>query len=153
MSWAFLVVRGEPLFAAQQPQDFAPGGENCYDKMISVMQGGWTMNVYDQAHALARNLRNHPDVVALREAKAKVDADPEAKRMLDNFLQQSLELQKKELSGEVASQEEKERLEKLAEIVFLHSDIRAFHEQSLRVERLLHDIYGIITRAVQPDTD
>jgi len=111
------------------------------------------LNVYDQAHALARNLRKHPDVVALWDARARIDADPEAKKMFDSFMQKSLELQKKELSGEAVSQDEKEQLEKLAEIVFLHSDIRAFHEQSLRVERLLHDIYGIISRAVQPDID
>lgn len=111
------------------------------------------MNVYDQAHALARNLRQHPDVIALREAKAKVDADPQAKSMLDNFVQKSMQLQMQQLSGTPASQEEKERLEKLSEIVFLHAEIRAFHEQSLRVERLLQDIYGIITKAVQPETE
>ncbi|NLW16067.1 MAG: hypothetical protein GX033_00100 [Firmicutes bacterium] len=111
------------------------------------------MNVYDQAHALARNLRNHPDVVALREAKAKVDADPQAKSMLDNFIEKSMQLRMKEMKGEDISPEEKEQLEKLSEIVFLHSDIRAFQERSMRVERLLHDIYGIITRAVQLETD
>lgn len=111
------------------------------------------MNVYDQAHALARNLRQHPDVIALRDAKAKVDADPQAKSMLDNFVQKSMQLQMQQLSGTPASQEEKEQLEKLSEIVFLHADIRAFHEQSLRVERLLQDIYGIITKAVQPETE
>lgn len=111
------------------------------------------MNVYDQAHALARNLRQHPDVIALREAKAKVDADPQAKSMLDNFVQKSMQLQMQQLSGSPASEEEKEQLEKLSEIVFLHADIRAFHEQSLRVERLLQDIYGIITKAVQPETE
>lgn len=111
------------------------------------------MNVYDQAHALARNLRQHPEVIALRDAKAKVDADPQAKSMLDNFVQKSMQLQMQQLSGTPASQEEKEQLEKLSEIVFLHADIRAFHERSLRVERLLQDIYSIITSAVQPETE
>lgn len=111
------------------------------------------MNVYDQAHALARNLRQHPDVIAMRDAKAKVDADPQAKSMLDNFAQKSMQLQLQELGGTPASQEEKEQLEKLSEIVFLHSDIRTFQELSMRVERLLQDIYGIVASAVQPEEE
>lgn len=111
------------------------------------------MNVYDQAHALARNLRQHPDVIALQAAEAKVAADPQAKSMLDNLVEKNMQLQMQQLSGTPVSEEEKEQLKKLSEIVFLHADIRAYHEQSLRVERLLQDIYGIITKAVQPETE
>lgn len=111
------------------------------------------MNVYDQAHALARNLRQHQEITALHAAKAKVDADPQAKSMLDNFVQKSMQIQMQELSGTPANEEEKEQLEKLSEIVFLHADIRAYHEQSLRVERLLQDLYGIIARAVQLEVE
>ncbi len=71
--------------------------------------------------------------------------------MLDNFLQKSMQLQLQELSGKSVDEAEQEQLKKLSEIVFLHADIRAFQEQSMRVERLLQDIYGIITRAVQPE--
>ena len=111
------------------------------------------MNVYDQAHALARSLRQHPDVVAMRLARQKVNADPQAKNMLDNFLEKSMQLQLQELGGNPPSEEEKEQLAKLSEIVFLHSDIRNLQELSMRVERLLQDIYGIIARAVQTEEE
>ena len=111
------------------------------------------MNVYDQAHALARNLRQHPDVAGLMAAKAKIDADPSAKEMFDNFVENSMRIQMQEMAGTPVDEEEKEKLEKLSEIVFLHADIRAYHEQSMRVDRLLHDLYGILVRAIQPETE
>lgn len=107
------------------------------------------MNVYDQAHALARNLRLHPDVKAMQAAHAKVEADPKAKEMFENFVQKSMQLQMQELGGTPASDEQREELQKLSEVVFLHSDIRQLQELSTRVEKLIQDIYGIIVSAVQ----
>jgi len=51
------------------------------------------MNIYDMAHGLARALRQHPDVLAMAEAKRKVDQDPHAKQMLDDFMEKSMQLQ------------------------------------------------------------
>jgi cell fate (sporulation/competence/biofilm development) regulator YlbF (YheA/YmcA/DUF963 family) len=109
------------------------------------------MNVYDMAHGLARNLRQHPDVIALQAAKRKVDCDPKAKEMLDDFMQKSMQLQMQQMAGEEVDAEEQAKLEKLAEILYLHSDIREFQELAMRVDRMLQDIYGIISQAVSPE--
>ncbi len=106
------------------------------------------MNVYDLAHGLARALRQHPDVAAMEAAKRKVDQDPQAKQMLDGFMQKSMQLQMQEMSGAEVDEEAKEQLSKLAEIVFMHADIRQFQENAMRVERMLQDIYQIIGGAV-----
>lgn len=111
------------------------------------------MNVYDHAHALARALRQHPDVLAMQAAKGRVDADPQAKDMLDNFMQKSMQLQLQEMRGDPPSDEAKEELAKLADIVYLHADIRQFQEASMRVERVLQDIYRIIAAAIQPEQE
>ncbi|MGI6344248.1 MAG: YlbF family regulator [Bacillota bacterium] len=109
------------------------------------------MNAYDHAHALARALRQHPDVVALNEARARLEADPNAKQMFDEFTRKSMQLQLQEMSGKSVSDEERENLDKLAEIVYQHSLIREFQEKAARVERILQDIYGIVGKAIQPE--
>lgn len=108
------------------------------------------MNVYDQAHVLARLLKNHPDVAAMREAQSKVENDPDAKRMYDDFAAKAMKLQLQEMGGMEISQEDRDKLEKLSELVHMHSDIRRYQEYSVRVERLLQDIYKIITSSIQP---
>lgn len=109
------------------------------------------MNVYDVAHGLARALRQHPDVVAMQAAKRKVDQDPQAKQMLDGFMAKSMQLQMQQLSGGEVDAEEQSKLEKLAEIIYLHSDIREFQELAVRVERMMQDIYQIIGGAIGAD--
>jgi cell fate (sporulation/competence/biofilm development) regulator YlbF (YheA/YmcA/DUF963 family) len=109
------------------------------------------MNIYDMAHGLARALRQHPDVLAMAEAKRKVDQDPHAKQMLDDFMEKSMQLQMQEMSGAEVDEEAKSQLNKLAEIVFMHSDIREFQERAMRVERILQDVYQIIGKAVSPE--
>lgn len=106
------------------------------------------MNIYDMAHGLARALRQHPDVLALAEAKRKVDQDPHAKQMLEDFMQKSMQLEMQEMSGAEVDEEAKSQLNKLAEIVFMHGDVRDFQEHAMRVDRLLQDIYQIIGKAV-----
>lgn len=106
------------------------------------------MNIYDLAHGMARALRQHPDVLAMQVAKQKVDQDPQAKRMLDDFMAKSMQLQMQEMGGAEVDEEEKAKLEKLAEIVYLHADIREFQELGMRVERMMQDVYGIISSAV-----
>lgn len=109
------------------------------------------MNVYDYAHSLSRALKQHPDVVAMKAARQKVDQDPQSKQMLEDFMAKAMQLQMMGLSGREPSAEEQAQLEKLSEIVHLHSDIREFRELGMRVERILQDVYKIIVQAVETD--
>jgi len=105
------------------------------------------MNVYDAAHALARAMKESPELKAFRDAQALLKSDRSAKEMLMDFRKEQFNLQRQQLSGlEIAPQQE-EKLEKLGQVITLNLTIKRFLEAEYRVGVLLQDVQKIIAEA------
>lgn len=59
------------------------------------------MNIYDKANDLAKALRESSEVEEITSAMKLIEADPDAKAMLDNFRDQQMELQQRMMSGDM----------------------------------------------------
>ncbi|GIP47122.1 hypothetical protein D3C76_241800 [compost metagenome] len=103
------------------------------------------MNIYDKAHELAAALKDSPEVNEITAAMKLVDADPESKRMLDEFRVRQNEVQQRMMTGEMPSQEEMERMEKQFEVLSLNLNIRRLFDAERRLSVIIQDVNKIIT--------
>ncbi|NLC10849.1 MAG: YlbF family regulator [Firmicutes bacterium] len=102
------------------------------------------MNVYDRAHALARAIKESPQLKKYQEAKERLDKDSAAKEMLTDFRKKQMEMQKQKLSGLEISEEQKERLSKLYEIINMNLTVKNFLGAENQLLVMVQDIYKII---------
>jgi cell fate (sporulation/competence/biofilm development) regulator YlbF (YheA/YmcA/DUF963 family) len=105
------------------------------------------MNPYDAAHALAKALRDSTEFKELKEAQVNLKADRSALDMLTDFRKQQFELQKQQFSGLEVADEQKEKIEKLFEVISLNTLIKTFMQAEYRVAVMLQDIQKTIGEA------
>ncbi|CAB3390966.1 YlbF family regulator [Kyrpidia spormannii] len=111
------------------------------------------MNPYDYAHGLARALRESEWYRNLKEAKKRLEADPEAWRMAHDIRRRTVELQLKAMGGQTVTTEEQEQLRKLQEVAMLHPAVRAYLEAESRLSVVMDDIQRILAEAIAPVVD
>jgi len=90
-------------------------------------------------------LKDSPEVNEITAAMKLVDADPESKRMLDEFRVRQNEVQQRMMTGEMPSQEEMERMEKQFEVLSLNLNIRRLFDAERRLSVIIQDVNKIIT--------
>lgn len=106
------------------------------------------MQVYDEAHALARALRESDVYRTYLKAKEKVKDDPKADEMLKDYQDFLKQIQEKYLKGEEISKEEEEKNEKIKDVILLNPLIKDYFEAEHRLGVVLMDIQKIISEAV-----
>ena len=105
------------------------------------------MNPYDAAHNLAKALRESPEFREMKEAQDAVKTEKSAKDMLLDFRKEQFNMHKQQLSGTELSQEQKDKLEKLFEVVSMNTLIKRLLEAEYKVSVMLQDIQKIIGEA------
>lgn len=103
------------------------------------------MNIYDKANELAKALKESSEVTEITSAMKLIEADPEAKSMLDNFRTQQMELQQRMMSGDMPAPEEMEKMEKLFEVLSLNLNIRRLFDAERRLSVIIEDVNKIIS--------
>jgi cell fate (sporulation/competence/biofilm development) regulator YlbF (YheA/YmcA/DUF963 family) len=107
------------------------------------------MNIYDKAHELAKAIRQGSEAQEWTSANAAATADPEAKRMLDDFRNRQLTLQQSMMEGREPSSEEMDRMNKLFEVINLNLVIRRVLEAERRLGVVLDDVNRIVSDALR----
>ena len=102
------------------------------------------MSVYSSAHKLAREIKNSDEYTKYCEVREKVMDDEKTVEMLQDFQQEQMRLQSKQMSGEELTDEDKEKFENLRNLVELNSDIKEYLEAERRVSTLLNDLQKIL---------
>ena len=106
------------------------------------------MQVYDHAHALARALKESDAYRNFQETKEKVEEDPQAKEMLQDYQAFLKEIQEKYLKGEEITKEEEDKNERLKNVILLNPLIKDYFEAEHRLGVVLMDIQKIISEAI-----
>jgi cell fate (sporulation/competence/biofilm development) regulator YlbF (YheA/YmcA/DUF963 family) len=105
------------------------------------------LNPYDAARQLTRALQNSPELKEYSEAQKLIAEDSAAREMLIDFRKEQFRLQKQELAGLEVAPEQREKLEKLFEVLNLNLTVKRFLDAEFRFSRLMGDIQGIIGEA------
>ncbi|NMO95506.1 YlbF family regulator [Paenibacillus lemnae] len=107
------------------------------------------MNIYDKANDLAKAMRESQEVQEITSAMKLIDKDPESKDMLNNFRERQMEVQQRMMSGDMPSQEEMEKMEKLFEVLSLNLNIRRLFDAERRLSVIIEDVNKIISDSLQ----
>ena len=107
------------------------------------------MTIHDKAHDLAKALKESNEVNEISSAMALIDADPESKRMLEDFRVKQMEIQQRMMSGDVPSQEEMENMEKLFQVISMNLNIRRLFDAEQRLSVIIEDVNKIISDSLQ----
>lgn len=107
------------------------------------------MEVYDEAHALARSLRNSPEFRRLLAARENLAQQPEKLKRVKEFKAREFEAQARQLAGEEIASEKLNLLQQMAEILLLDPAVRDYLEAEARFIRLFSDVQKILADAVK----
>ena len=111
------------------------------------------MNPYDQAHALARALKESEEYREYDRLRQAAYADDTTRALLDEYKKLQFRLQARAASGESIPQEEMQRLTQIGAILQFNPDVSAYLLAEFRFQRMLSDIFKILADVAGVDLD
>jgi cell fate (sporulation/competence/biofilm development) regulator YlbF (YheA/YmcA/DUF963 family) len=109
------------------------------------------MNVYDKAYELKSALAESQEVKNFREAFEKIKANPQNRKMLEDYRTRQMEIQAMEYSAQKPDEEKLSQLERLQNIISINIDIKLYLEYEYRLAVLMDDINRIISESIGVD--
>lgn len=111
------------------------------------------MNVYDQAHALARSLRESQEYVEYMSLKDKAYADETNRALLDEYKRLQYRMQLAVASSQRMDEDDLQRMQKIAALLQFNPDASAYLLAEFRFQKMLADIYKILADVAGIDLD
>lgn len=111
------------------------------------------MNPYDQAHELARALKESEEYREYKRLKDIAYQDDTNRALLDEFKRLQFRAQAKAASGEGVPQEDMTRLTQIGTLLQFNQDVSAYLLAELRFQRVLTDIFKILADVAGVDLD
>ena len=106
------------------------------------------MNVYDEAHRLAKAVKDSEEYKDFIDKQGKINADEKNQKMVNDFREKAMEVQMEQLSGKEVSEEKLEQLKKLQDILMLNHEIKDFFLSEMRFSQMISDVYKILEDAI-----
>ncbi|MCL4439660.1 MAG: YlbF family regulator [Firmicutes bacterium] len=106
------------------------------------------MYVYDQAHALAKAIRETDEYKLVKQRKDKVESDDMLKKMFTDYQTKQFEIQKSEIMGQPVSDETIQAFRQVHEIVLANPTLREFMEAENRFGTMMADIQKILVEGL-----
>lgn len=110
------------------------------------------MNVYDNAHELARALKNSSEYQNYLKAKQAIDGEPEAKKMIKEFLAKQMEVEYETMAGK-RDEAKVQQLQNMYQLLAYNTKAREFLDNYMRLQRMMSDIYKILGESVAEGLD
>lgn len=102
------------------------------------------MNVYDQAHTLAKAVKECEEFKQYEAAKKEVEANPQLDQALKDFMKQQFELQAAQMIGQEMDQEVIQKLQQLSAILMQDPAAAQYLQCQMRFSMMMADVYKII---------
>ena len=115
--------------------------------------GGYSKNVYDQAHALARSLKESQEYVEYMSLKDKAYADETNRALLDEYKRLQYRMQLAVASSQRMDEDDLQRMQKIAALLQFNPDASAYLLAEFRFQKMLADIYKILADVAGIDLD
>lgn len=111
------------------------------------------MNPYDQAHALAKSLKESEEYREYARLKEIAYEDGTNKALLDEYKKLQFRLQAKMASGETLPAEDMQRLQQIGTLLQFNPDVSSYMMAEFRFQRMLTDIFKILADVAGVDLD
>ena len=111
------------------------------------------MNPYDQAHALARALKESEEYREYMRLKETAYDDATNKALLDEYKKLQFRLQARMAAGETLPEDDYQRLQQIGTLLQFNPDVSAYLMAEFRFQRMLSDIFKILADVAGVDLD
>jgi len=111
------------------------------------------MNVYDQAHALARSMKESEEYIEFARLREKAYEDETNRALLDEYKRLQYRMQLFVASGKRMDEDDLQRMQKIAALLQFNPDASAFLLAEFRFQKMLADIYKILADVAGIDLD
>ena len=107
------------------------------------------MNVYDTANKLAQEIRSSEEYKTYRDAKEKINANPEMKKKIEDFEKLRYDVQVLAIEGKEADEEKNKKLQEMYTILLQEKEIKEYFDLEVKFNVMLADVNKIIAESVQ----
>lgn len=111
------------------------------------------MNVYDEAHALARALKESAEYKAYSELKDKVSQNDDLSASLNDFQQKQFQIQAQQVLGGEPATDMMEQIQSLYQILLKDPLAAQYLQAEFSFTRLVSDVYAILGEAVKANSN
>ncbi len=109
------------------------------------------MNAYDEAHNLARALKESAEYKEYAELKEAASQNEEIAAMLNDYRAKQFELQAKQLSGEEMGPDMMEQIQSLSQIIMKDPLALQYVQAEAKFTLLVNDVFGILGEVIKFD--
>ena len=106
------------------------------------------MNVYDQAHQLAKAIQESEEYKQHHASELKLKEKPDLEKMMKDFQEKSMEIQLKQMTGEQPGAEDMQQIQQLYSIVAMEPIAAEYMQNEMRFSIMMKDVYEIIGEAI-----
>ena len=106
------------------------------------------MNVYDQAHGLAKAIKESGEFKEYDRLKKQVDANPQLSEAIKDFQSKQMEFQAKQKMGEKPDASAMEQIQQLYGIMRKDPLAAEYMQAQMRFSLMMNDVYKILGEAM-----
>lgn len=111
------------------------------------------VNIYDQAHALAKAIRESEEYTLYERAKEAAMENETNKALLGEYKKLQFQLQVQMAGGASPDAADMEKIQKLMAVLQMSPEATAYLMAEMRLQRMLADVYKILGEAAGVDLD
>ena len=102
------------------------------------------MNVYDQAHNLARAIKESEEFKQYDYLKKVIDQKEDLSKMVKDFQAKQFEIQAKQMMGEEVGPEMMQGIQELYQIIMTDPTASQYMQAEMRFSLMMNDVYKIL---------
>ncbi|MDR0898541.1 MAG: YlbF family regulator [Oscillospiraceae bacterium] len=105
------------------------------------------MTVYDEAHALARAIRESEEAASYRELREVAEASETNRGLLSEYRRLQMLLQVQAMGGGQGSEDDVRRFQQIASLLYMTGDTQAYLLAEMRLQKMMGDVLKTVTEA------
>jgi len=105
------------------------------------------VTIYDTAHELARQIRESDEGMETKRLREIAEADDTNRALLAEYKRLQASLQMQAMGGGQADAEQMQRFSRIASLLYMNSDVQAYLMAEMRLQKMLADVFKIISEA------
>ena len=106
------------------------------------------MNVYDQAHQLAKAVKESEEFKHYDRAKKEIAANPELDKAIKDFMSRQFELQAAQMMGQSPDADAIGQMQQLSAALMADPSAANYIQCQMRLSMMMADVYKIIGETV-----
>jgi cell fate (sporulation/competence/biofilm development) regulator YlbF (YheA/YmcA/DUF963 family) len=109
------------------------------------------VTIHDQAHALARSIKESDEYKLYTTARESAAQNPELAAMINDFRAKQFDLQRKQLAGEALAEDVMTQAQSLYQILMRDPVAAEYVQAEMRFTLMINDIYSILGEVIKTD--